>query len=144
MSLNLMDAELTCPWQDPSEVVRVIQPRRGWGGIGWGEIWQYRELLCFLTWRDVKIRYKQTALGAAWALLQPIMTMAIFTIFFGRLAGIETRTGGVPYPVFVFSALLPWMFFANALTTCGNSVVGSSSLVTKVYFPRLVIPLATV
>ncbi|HEV3164069.1 MAG TPA: ABC transporter permease, partial [Isosphaeraceae bacterium] len=121
-----------------------ITPQPGWVGLNLREFWAYRELLYFLTWRDIKVRYKQTTLGAAWAVLQPVMTMAIFTIFFGRLAGIETRTGGVPYPLFVFSALLPWMFFANAMTACGNSLVGSSSLVTKVYFPRLVIPLSTV
>lgn len=107
------------------------------------ELWRYRELLYFLTWRDVKIRYKQTALGAAWAILQPVMTMIVFSLLFGRLAGMESRTGGVPYPIYVFAGLLPWTFFAATLANSGNSVVGSANLITKVYFPRLIIPLAS-
>jgi len=113
-------------------------------GIPWNELWNYRELLYFLTVRDIKIRYKQTALGAAWAILQPVMTMVVFSVFFGRLAGMDSRTGGVPYPIYVYIGLLPWTFFANALANCGNSVVGSSNLITKVYFPRLIIPFASV
>src|SRR5205085_1843075 len=104
----------------------------------------YRELLYFLTWRDVKVRYKQTALGAAWAILQPVMTMVVFTLFFGRLAGLANKTGGIPYPIYVYAGLLPWTFFSNAIIASGNSLVGSSNLITKVYFPRLVIPLAAV
>jgi lipopolysaccharide transport system permease protein len=123
---------------------QVIEPPRGWVGINWSEIWRYRELLYFLTWRDVKVRYKQTALGAAWAILQPFMTMVVFSIFFGRLAGLNQKTGGVPYPIYVFAGLLPWTFFANAIGTSGSSLVGSSNLITKVYFPRLIIPLAAV
>jgi lipopolysaccharide transport system permease protein len=122
----------------------VIEPPRGPGGIDWREIWRYRELLGFLTWRDIKIRYKQTALGAAWAILQPFLTMVVFSIFFGRLAGLGAKTGGVPYPIYVYAGLLPWTFFANAIGTCGNSLVGSSNLITKVYFPRLIIPLGAV
>lgn len=108
----------------------------------WTELWRYRELLYFLTWRDIKIRYKQTVLGVGWAILQPFMSMVVFSVFFGRLAGMEHRTGGVPYPVYVFTGLLPWTFFANAVTTCGNSVVNSAHLVTKVYFPRMIIPIS--
>jgi lipopolysaccharide transport system permease protein len=127
-----------------SPVVQVIEPPRGWVGINWREIWRYRELLYFLTWRDVKVRYKQTVLGAAWAILQPFMTMVVFSIFFGRLAGLGAKTGGVPYPIYVFAGLLPWTFFANAIAGSGKSLVGSANLITKVYFPRLVIPLAAV
>src|SRR5207248_6775844 len=95
-------------------------------------------------WRDVKIRYKQTALGAAWAVLQPFLTMVVFALFFGRLAGLDHKTGGVPYPIYVYAGLLPWTFFASSLAAGGNSLVGSSNLITKVYFPRLSIPLAAV
>jgi lipopolysaccharide transport system permease protein len=124
--------------------VQVIEPPAGWRGIPWKEIWQYRELLYFLTWRDVKIRYKQTVLGAAWAILQPFMTMVVFALFFGRLAGLGHKTAGIPYPIYVYAGLLPWTFFANAIGSSGNSLVGSSNLITKVYFPRMVIPLAAV
>ena len=120
----------------------VIQPPTGWQALDLGELWRYRELLFFLTWRDVKVRYKQTALGAAWAVLQPLMTMIVFSLFFGRLAGVPS--GGLPYPLFVFAGLLPWTFFANAISGAGQSVVGSESLITKVYFPRLIIPIAAV
>src|SRR5262249_42889275 len=125
-------------------LVQVIRPSRGWVGINWAEIWRYRELLYFLTWRDVKIRYKQTVLGAAWAILQPFMTMIVFSLIFGRMAGLGTKTGGVPYPIYVYAGLLPWTFFANAIATSGNSLVGSANLITKVYFPRLIVPLAFV
>jgi lipopolysaccharide transport system permease protein len=127
----------------PSGAV-VIEPSRNRIGINWGEIWNYRELLYFLTWRDVKIRYKQTVLGGAWAILQPVMTMIVFSIFFGHLAGLGKKTDGVPYPIFSYAALLPWTFFANSIGNSGNSLVSSSNLITKVYFPRLVIPLAAV
>ena len=105
-------------------------------------LWDYRELLYFLTWRDVKVRYKQTALGAAWAIIQPLFTMIIFTIFFGKLANMPSD--GIPYPIFAYSALLPWTFFSNAITSSGNSLVGSANLVTKVYFPRLALPVSSV
>jgi lipopolysaccharide transport system permease protein len=124
--------------------VQVIEPAHGWVGINWREIWRYRELLYFLTWRDVKIRYKQTVLGAAWAILQPFLTMVVFSLFFGQLAGLGQKTGGVPYPIYVYAGLLPWTFFANAIGSSGNSLIGSSNLITKIYFPRLVIPLAAV
>ena len=119
-----------------------IEPARGWIAIGFRELWQYRELLYFLTWRDVKVRYKQTALGAAWAIIQPFFMMVVFSLFFGRLAGVPSD--GIPYPVFSFCGLLPWQLFAHALTESSNSLVGSQNLITKVYFPRLVIPIAAV
>ncbi|HET6419161.1 MAG TPA: ABC transporter permease [Geobacteraceae bacterium] len=118
----------------------VIQPRKGLFRLDLGSVWNYRELLYFLVWRDVKVRYKQTSIGAAWAVLQPTVTMALFTLIFGRFAKIPSD--GIPYPVFAFTALLPWTYFSQALTQSSNSLVGSSSLVTKVYFPRLLIPLA--
>lgn len=120
----------------------VIEPSRGWVPVKLRDLWEYRDLLYFLVWRDVKVRYKQTVLGAAWAILQPTMTMIVFTIFFGGLAGISSD--GLPYPIFSFAALLPWTFFAQGLTQSSNSLVGSQNLITKVYFPRLIIPLATV
>src|ERR687884_1463878 len=126
----------------PAEPLVVIQPSKKWSLLSLKDIWAYRELLFFLTWRDVKVRYKQTALGAAWAILQPLFMMLIFTIFFGRLAGVPSD--GVPYPIFAYSGLLPWMFFANAVTNSGNSLVGSANLITKVYFPRMIIPGAAV
>jgi lipopolysaccharide transport system permease protein len=106
------------------------------------DLWAYRELLYFLTWRDIKVRYKQTALGAAWAILQPLFLMLIFTLFFGRVAALAP--GGVPYPLFAFTGLVPWTFFANAVTNSGNSLVGNANLITKVYFPRLLVPMAAV
>jgi lipopolysaccharide transport system permease protein len=105
-------------------------------------LWDYRELLYFLTWRDVKVRYKQTVLGAAWAVIQPLFTMIIFSIFFGKLASLPSD--GIPYPLFAYAAVLPWTFFANAVTGSGNSLVGSANLITKVFFPRMIIPTAAV
>jgi lipopolysaccharide transport system permease protein len=122
--------------------VLMIRPRKGIVSINLREIWNYRELLYFLVWRDIKVRYKQTALGAAWAVLQPLMTMLVFSVFFGRLA--KVPSDGIPYPVFAYTALLPWQLFAFALTESSNSLVGNQNLITKVYFPRLVIPLASV
>jgi len=124
--------------------IQVVEPTAGWIGINWADVWRFRGLLYFLTWRDVKVRYKQTALGAAWAILQPLMTMAVSTIFFGHLAGLANKTGGAPYPIYVFIGLLPWTFFANSITNSGNSLVGNANLITKVYFPRLILPMATV
>jgi len=120
----------------------IIEPPRGWQGLELREIWQFRELLFFLIWRDVKVRYKQTALGAAWAVLQPLFMMVVFSVFFGKLAGVSS--GDLPYPVFALAGLLPWMFFATAVAGAGNSVVGSERLVTKVYFPRLAVPFSAV
>lgn len=119
-----------------------IEPSTGWPSIGLRELWEYRELLYFLTWRDVKVRYKQTALGAAWAIIQPFFMMVVFSLFFGKLAGIPSD--GIPYPVFAFCALLPWQLFAHALTESSNSLVANERLITKVYFPRLVVPIAAV
>ena len=123
-----------------TEPLVVIQPTRNWRLVSLKDLWAYRELLFFLTWRDVKVRYKQTALGAAWAILQPLFMMIIFTIFFGRLAGVDSA--GIPYPLFALAGLVPWTFFSNAITASGNSLVGSANLITKVYFPRLIVPAA--
>ncbi len=124
------------------EPLTTIEPSGTWSSLDLKEIWTYRELLYFLVWRDVKIRYKQTALGAAWAIIQPLFTMLIFTLIFSRVAGI--KSDGIPYPIFAYAGLLPWTFFSNAVTTSGNSLVGSSHLITKVYFPRVLIPVAAV
>ena len=126
----------------PSEPLVVIQPSKRWSLLSFKDIWAYRELLFFLTWRDVKVRYKQTLLGAAWAILQPLFMMIIFTIFFGKLAGVGSA--GIPYPLFALAGLVPWTFFANAITASGNSLVGSAHLITKVYFPRLIVPAAAI
>ena len=117
----------------PDNEMLVIEPGRRFAAVQIKELWQHRELLYFLVWRDIKVRYKQTALGAAWAILQPLATAAVFTIFFGRLAGIPS--GGVPYPLFAYSGLLVWTFFAQGLAQSSASVVGSANLITKVYFP---------
>jgi lipopolysaccharide transport system permease protein len=121
---------------------RRIEPASRLVPLQLGELWEYRELLYFLIWREVKVRYKQTALGVAWAVLQPVATMVVFSLFFGRLARVPSE--GVPYPLFAFTALVPWTFFANGLTQAANSVVLNQNLVTKIYFPRLAIPIATV
>jgi lipopolysaccharide transport system permease protein len=126
---------------DQRSVVRR-QARPGWVAIDFAELWRYRELLVFYAIRDIKVRYKQTLLGAAWAVLQPVLTMVVFSIFFGRLAGVPSD--GAPYPIFAFCALLPWQLFAYALTQSSNSLVQDAQVLTKVYFPRLVIPLASV
>ncbi len=119
-----------------------IQPSHGWVALKLRELWEYRELLYFLTWRDIKVRYKQTILGAAWAIIQPFMTMVVFTLFFGNLA--KVPSDGVPYPIFSYAALVPWTFFANGLTNSSNSLVQSANLIKKIYFPRLTMPVATV
>jgi lipopolysaccharide transport system permease protein len=124
------------------EHLTVIEPQTGWRSLDLKELWAYRELLFVLTMRDIKVRYKQTVLGFTWAIIQPVMMMIVFSIFFGRLA--KMPSDGYPYPIFVYAALLPWTFFANAISTSGNSLVGSAHLVSKVYFPRLIIPLASV
>ncbi|MFL6227702.1 MAG: ABC transporter permease [Pyrinomonadaceae bacterium] len=119
-----------------------VQPSRGWVSLRLDELWAYRGLLYFLVWRDIKVRYKQTALGAAWAIIQPFCTMVVFSLFFGRLAGV--KSDGIPYPIFAYAALVPWTFFANGLTESSNSLVGSANLIKKVYFPRLAVPVAAV
>ncbi len=126
----------------PSQQEIVIEPPRRFIDLQLADLWRYRDLLYFLTWRDVKVRYKQTALGAAWALLQPLLTMLVFSVIFGRLAGLPSD--GVAYPVFTFTALLPWQLFAYALTQSSTSLVTDQNLISKVYFPRLVIPISSV
>lgn len=127
--------------ENSAPIIR-IEPSKGWVSLKLNELWEYRELLYFLVWRDVKVRYKQTALGAAWAIIQPFCTMVVFSLFFGKLA--KMPSDGVPYPIFTFAALVPWTFFANGLSQASNSLVGSANLITKVYFPRLAIPIAAV
>jgi lipopolysaccharide transport system permease protein len=122
----------------------IIEPRRNWDLPDFGEVWTHRELLYFLTWRDIKVRYKQTVLGVAWVIIQPVATMLIFTLLLGRLAGIDQRTGGIPYPIFAFTGLLPWTLFSTAVSVSSNSLVGNSHLISKVYFPRVLIPTASV
>jgi lipopolysaccharide transport system permease protein len=119
-----------------------IAPSKGWVSLRLRELWEFRELLYFLTWRDIKVRYKQTILGASWAILQPLMTMVVFSLFFGQLGKIPSD--GVPYPIFSFAALVPWTFFANSVTLSSNSLVGSAQLIKKIFFPRLVVPIAAV
>lgn len=119
-----------------------IEPSRGWVSLKLRELWEYRELLYFLTWRDVKVRYKQTVLGAAWAIIQPFFTMVVFSLFFGNLAKIPSD--GIPYPIFSYAALVPWTFFANGMSQSSNSLVGAANLIKKIYFPRLVIPISAV
>jgi lipopolysaccharide transport system permease protein len=124
-----------------NQVLR-IQATDGWVSLRLGELWNCRELFYFLVWRDIAVRYKQTALGASWAIIQPLFTVAIFSIFFGRLAKIPSD--GIPYPMFAFTALVPWTFFSYGLNQSSNSLVGSANLITKVYFPRLIVPIASV
>jgi lipopolysaccharide transport system permease protein len=127
-----------------SETIPVVEiaPSEGWVALKLRDLWEYRELLGFLTWRDISVRYKQTALGVLWAVLQPMFTMLIFSLFFGRLA--KMPSDGIPYPLFALAGLVPWSFFANALTNSSNSLVMSSHLITKIYFPRLALPISSV
>lgn len=125
----------------PRPLIR-IQPSHGWVSLKLRELWEYRELLYFLTWRDIKVRYKQTFLGAAWAIIQPFFTMIVFSLFFGRLG--KMPSDGIPYPIFSYAALVPWSFFAYGLAQSSNSLVSSANLIKKIYFPRLAIPIATV
>ncbi len=126
----------------PHDPPLIIRATSGWSAINLKELWAFRELIFFLTWRDVKVRYKQTALGAAWAIIQPLFTMVVFTIFFGRLA--KVPSDNVPYPIFSYVALLPWGLFTKALTDTGRSLVSHRQMITKIYFPRLAIPIASV
>lgn len=119
-----------------------VRPPGGWEAIDFNELWEYRELVVFLAWRDVKVRYKRAVLGVAWAVLQPLMTMVVFTVIFGRIAALPSE--GVPYPLFTFAALVPWQLFSGAVNGASNSLIGSSQLISKVYFPRLIVPLASV
>jgi lipopolysaccharide transport system permease protein len=122
--------------------ITVIEPRHGWRDLGIGELWAHRELLFFFVWRDLKVRYKQTFFGAAWAVLQPVLLMAVFSISLGRIPGVGPS--GVPYPLFIFAGLVPWTLFAQSLTGASNSLVGGEAIITKVYFPRLLLPFAAV
>ncbi len=118
--------------------VLVLKPSRGWVSLGLKTVWEYRELLYFLTWRDIKVRYKQSVLGGAWAIIQPFIAMVVFTVFFGKLANLGPE--GIPYPIWNYAAMVPWTYFAFSLTQSSNSLVGSSGLLKKIYFPRLVVP----
>jgi lipopolysaccharide transport system permease protein len=131
---------LTAPANAPATV--RIEPPHGWLELRLGEVWRYRELLYFFVWRDVKIRYKQTAIGVVWVVLQPLLTMLVFTLFFGRLAKLPSL--GLPYPIFYFAAVVPWMYFASALQNCTNVVVDNQRVITKVFFPRLILPISAV
>jgi lipopolysaccharide transport system permease protein len=133
--------ETTRKVQNPTPVIH-IRPSKGWLTLDFKELWRYRELIFFLTWRDIKVRYKQAVLGIAWAVLQPLLTMLIFTVIFGVL--LQTPSQGLPYPLFALSALLPWQLFATALQRASISLVGNANLITKIYFPRLAIPLSSV
>jgi len=124
------------------EHVTVIEPQSGWRAVNWSELWEYRELLWSMTTRDIKVRYKQTVLGAGWAIVRPLLTMILFTVIFGKFA--KMPSDGFPYPIFVYAALLPWTFFAGAVSASALSLVGSAPMLSKVYFPRLIIPLASV
>jgi lipopolysaccharide transport system permease protein len=128
---------------DDSASELVIAPRRGWRAIDLGELWRFRELLFYFTLRDVTVRYKQTVLGAAWAILQPVMTMVVFSIFFGRLGGMDRHTSSA-YPIFVYAALLPWQFVSSSVTNAGQSLITAQNLISKVYFPRLIVPFSSV
>ncbi len=133
---------LPAPKETTTKPVTVIRPRNAWVPLDLWEIWRFRELWLFLTWRDIKVRYRQTVLGVLWAVIQPLFAVLIFTLFFGRLAGMPSD--GIPYPLFAYAGLLPWLFFANAVTQGSNSLVNSAHLITKVYFPRLLIPASAV
>jgi len=138
-----MNSQLAIRNSQPSVLTTLrIAPSKGWVSLRLHELWEYRELLYFLIWRDIKVRYKQTALGATWAIIQPFFTMVVFSLFFGHLGKIPSD--GIPYPLFSFAALVPWTFFANGLGQSSNSLVGNANLITKIYFPRLIVPLASV
>jgi len=144
MATVSLPPESAAPLQTQASAPAVvrIEPPRGWLELRLAEVWEYRELLYFFAMRDIKIRYKQTAIGVLWVVLQPLMTMGVFTIFFGRLAKLPSQ--GLPYPVFYFAALVPWAYFSLALTNCTNIVVENQNVITKVYFPRLILPVAAV
>jgi lipopolysaccharide transport system permease protein len=140
--MSASDNDVAAQLRQTSDLVTVIKPSRGWSWLDLKELWRYRELIYFLVWRDVKVRYKQTLLGAAWAILKPFLSMVIFTVIFAGLANLETD--GSPPPVFYYAGLLPWVLFQDGVTKAGNSLVTGSNLITKVYFPRVAIPLASV
>lgn len=145
--MTIQDRKLSQEWIPPDDEDTkpwdiIISPSKGWVPLNISELRAYYELLYFLIWRNIKIRYKQTVLGAAWAVIQPFFTMIVFSIFFGRLAGIPSE--GVPYPIFAYTALVPWTFFANALSQAGNSLLEHERMITKIYFPRLLLPVSAV
>ena len=141
-STAIETAAQRAPHSLPDEPLFTIQPSKSWAAINLRIVWAYRELLYFLTWRDVKVRYKQTALGVAWVVMQPLLTTLVFAVFLGRV--VQVPSEGVPYPLFVFAAMLPWIFFSGAVTSSSNSLVGNAHLITKIYFPRVLIPLSAV
>lgn len=142
MTIETQGANAPASLAQPDMPTILIKPSKGWVSLRLDELWAYRELLYFFIWRDVKIRYKQTIMGASWAIIQPVFTMVIFSLFFGRLAGVPSD--GLPYPIFSYAALVPWTFFSNALVQASNSLVNNSGMIKKIYFPRLTVPLATV
>jgi lipopolysaccharide transport system permease protein len=139
---SLPQTSLDKPSIVSDEPIVVIEPTKSWVAVDLRDLWAYRELLYFLTWRDVKVRYKQTALGIVWVILQPLLSTLIFTIFLGKLARVPSD--GVPYPLFVFAAMLPWTCLSSSVTSCSTSLVGNANLITKIYFPRLLMPAAAV
>lgn len=140
--MDALETSMPVPAKEShDEPVLIIEPSKGWTDLKLKELWEYRELAYFLVWREVKVRYKQTAIGAAWALIQPLFTMLVFSLFFGKLA--KMPSDGIPYPVFSLAGLVPWNYFATSLGQSSQSLVASSNLVTKVYFPRLIIPIAS-
>jgi lipopolysaccharide transport system permease protein len=134
-------AQLTHTPGQQSETI-ILRPSKGWSALNLRDLWLFRELIYFLTWRDIKVRYKQTILGAAWAIIQPLINMIVLTIIFGKLANLSTE--GIPRPIFTFTALLPWGLFSKALSDAGRSMLANRSMITKIYFPRLIIPLSSV
>lgn len=142
MGSTLPGREVALGLEAMATVATVIEPSRGWVPLRIGELWEYREVLYYLIWRDIKVRYRQTVIGATWAIVQPLMTMVVFSVFLGKLA--KVPSDGAPYPLFAFAALVPWSFFANGVTQSASSLVASGHLITKVYFPRLLVPMARV
>jgi lipopolysaccharide transport system permease protein len=140
--MAVTQTQIAVPATLPEYPVVRIEARRGWLALDLGELWAYRDLIYFFVWRDIKVRYKQTVIGAAWAILQPVLTMLVFSLFFGRLAKIPSQ--GLPYPIFYYCALLPWMYFSTAMQAATNIVVDNQRVITKIYFPRVVLPIASV
>lgn len=140
--MSIVDTQRQADLSVEARPATVIQPSKGWAGLGLAGLWEFRELLFFLVWRDVKVRYKQTALGALWAILQPVLTMVVFNLFFHRLAQVPSEPG-IPYPIFAYAGLLPWQYFSTALAASSNSLLNSAALIRKVYFPRATVPVAS-
>ena len=140
--MGVTQTQVAMAAKSPGSSVVRIEAHRRWLALDLGELWAYRDLVYFFVWRDIKVRYKQTVIGAAWAVLQPVLTMLVFSLFFGRLARIPSR--GLPYPIFYYSALLPWMYFATAMQSATNVVVENQRVITKIYFPRVVLPISSV